>query len=493
MGNRQKAKTFMLLDIRPVLMVIGTLLSVLGIAMFIPALLDLALGDKQWRVFAASGGVTVFVGGGLWMATRKGRVEFTRRQAFVMTVLSWTSLAAFGALPLLWSGAAPTYTDAFFESMSGITTTGSTVLSGLDQMQAGVLLWRGIMQWLGGLGVIVMAIAVLPMLQVGGMQLFQAEAFSTAEKILPRATQISAGLTGLYIVFTAVCALLYHLAGMTALDAIIHGMTTVATGGLSSHDNSIGHYDSARIEIIAIVFMIIGSLPFILYIQALRGQILRLTRDSEIRAFLAILAFFTIIASFYAIESGTFEGLDAVRHAAFNVVSVVSGTGYSSTDYQAWGPFSLAFFFFIMFIGGCQGSTACGLKVFRLQVTFQVLKQHINRIVFPNGVFVKKYAGMPLGDDVSAAVMSFFFLYVVSFLVLGILLQMTGLDLVTALSGAGTAIANVGPGVGHIIGPAGNFQPLSDVAKWLLSFGMLLGRLELLTMLVLFLPRFWME
>ncbi len=202
---------------------------------------------------------TLFVGGGLWLATRGGKVDFTLRQAFVMTVLSWSSLAAFGALPLLWSGAAPTYTDAFFESMSGITTTGSTVLSGLDEMQAGILLWRGILQWLGGLGVIVMAIAVLPMLQVGGMQLFQAEAFSTAEKILPRATQISAGLTGLYIVFTSVCSILYHAAGMDALDAVIHGMTTVATGGLSSHDSSIGHYGSAQIEIIAITFMILGS------------------------------------------------------------------------------------------------------------------------------------------------------------------------------------------------------------------------------------------
>ena len=483
----------MLLDVRPVLLVIGALLSVLGIAMFIPALIDLALDDKQWRVFAASGAITLFVGGGLWLATRSGRVEFTRRQAFVMTVLSWAALAAFGALPLLWSGAAPSYTDAFFESMSGITTTGSTIMSGLDEMQAGVLLWRGILQWLGGLGVIVMAIAVLPMLQVGGMQLFQAEAFSTAEKILPRATQISAGLTGLYIFFTFLCGMLYHSAGMNALDAAIHGMTTVATGGLSSHDASIGHYDSAQIEIIAIVFMIIGSLPFILYIQALRGQWQRLFRDSEIRTFLALLVLFISMATYYAVETSTFEGPDAVRHAAFNVVSIMTGTGYASTDYMSWGPFAIAFFFFIMFIGGCQGSTACGLKIFRLQVMFQIIKQHINRIVFPNGVFVKRYGGYPLGDDVSVAVMSFFFLYVVSFLVLGVLLQLTGLDFVTALSGAGTAIANVGPGVGHIIGPSGNFEPLNDVAKWLLSFGMLLGRLELLTVLVLFLPRFWME
>lgn len=484
----------MLLDIRPVLLVIGALLSALGVAMFIPALLDLALNDDDWRVFATSGAVTLFVGGGLWLATRGGRVEFTRRQAFVMTVMSWVALAAFGALPLLWSGTVPTYTDAFFESMSGITTTGSTVMSGLDDMPAGVLLWRGILQWLGGLGVIVMAIAVLPMLQVGGMQLFQAEAFDTTEKILPRATQISSGLTAVYIFFTLCCGIAYNMAGMSALDATIHGMTTVATGGLSSHDASIGYFNSGTIEVIAMVFMILGSLPFILYIQSLRGQWKRLFVDTEVRTFFLFLAFFISIASAYAIQQDAHQhDLESIRHAAFNVISIMTGTGYSSTDYQSWGHFSIAFFFFIMFIGGCQGSTACGLKVFRLQVMYQTIRQHINRIVFPNGIFVKRYNGQPLADNVSAAVMSFFFLYVVSFLVLGILLQLTGLDFVTALAGAGTVIANVGPGVGEIIGPAGNFQPLNDVAKWLLSFGMLLGRLELLTVLVLFLPRFWME
>ena len=483
----------MLLDVRPVLLVIGALLSVLGMAMFIPAILDLMLNDPAWRVFAASGAVTLFVGAGMWLATRGGKKEFSRRQAFIMTVLSWTALAGFGALPFYWSGSAPTYTDAFFESMSGITTTGSTVMSGLDIMPAGILLWRGILQWLGGLGVIVMAIAVLPMLQVGGMQLFRAEAFDTAEKILPRATQISSGLTGLYIFFTMVCGIAYHQAGMSALDATIHGMTTVATGGLSSHDASIGHFDSASIEIIAIIFMILGSLPFILYIQTLRGQWRRLFADTEVRTFFLLLFAFVVIAALYSIQQEAHIGGEALRHAAFNVVSVMTGTGYASTDYAAWGPFAVAFFFFIMFIGGCQGSTACGLKVFRVVVMFQVVKQHINRIVFPHGIFVKKYNDKPLADNVSAAVMSFFFLYVVSFLVLGILLQMTGLDFVTALSGAGTVIANVGPGVGEIIGPAGNFQPLNDVAKWLLSFGMLLGRLELLTVLVLFLPRFWTE
>lgn len=482
-----------MLDFRPVFLVIGALLCVLGLAMFIPALLDLGLQNETWRIFVAAACVTVFVGGGLWMSARGGKVEFSLRQAFMMTVMSWVSLAAFGALPLYWSGTAPTYTDAFFESMSGITTTGSTIMSGLDSMPAGILLWRGILQWLGGLGVIVMAIAVLPMLQVGGMQLFQAEAFDTAEKILPRATQISSGLTGIYIFFTALCGTFYYMAGMSVLDAVIHGMTTVATGGLSSHDASIGYFQSAQIEMIAIVFMILGSLPFILYIQAMRGQWRKLFFDSEIRTFLLFLLLFIPIVTYYAIRHGQEQGFDGLRHATFNVVSIMTGTGYSSTDYTAWGPFAVGFFFAIMFIGGCQGSTACGLKIFRIQVMYKTLKQHINRIVFPHGIFVKRFNGIPLGDDVSAAVMSFFFLYIVSFLGLGILLQLTGLDFVTALAGAGTVIANVGPGVGDIIGPAGNFQPLNDVAKWLLSFGMLLGRLELLTVLVLFMPRFWME
>ena len=401
------------------------------------------------------------------------------------------ALVAFGALPYWWSGIVPSFTDAFFESMSGLTTTGATIIVGLDTAPPGILFWRGLMQWLGGLGIIVMAVAVLPMLQIGGMQVFRAEAFDTPEKILPRATQISGSMTLVFVVLTAVCAGAYVVAGMEFDDAVIHAMTTVATGGFSTKDASLGHFDSAAIDIIAIVFMILGSIPFLLYVQTLQGRARPLLTDSQVRAFLTTLGVSTLIAWAIAHLSGHHVDLEALRHAAFNVVSITTGTGYASTDYGLWGPHAVAFFFIIMFIGGCAGSTSCGIKIFRFQVLFAELKYHLKQTLYPNGVFVKKYNNRPLEERVTDAVMSFFFLYISAFVALAVALRLVGVDFVTAISGAGSAISNVGPGLGEIIGPAGNYKALSDPAKWLLSAGMLLGRLELFTVLVLFMPRFW--
>ncbi|MEP3280109.1 MAG: TrkH family potassium uptake protein [Stappiaceae bacterium] len=478
-------------DFRPILLVIGILLSTLGCAMMVPAIIDLANSNPDWRIFAASSLLTIMVGVSLWVSSTGATTRLTLRHAFVMTVLSWVSLAAFGALPILWSGIVPSYADAFFESMSGLTTTGATVITGLDYAPPGLLFWRALLQWLGGLGIIVMAIAVLPMLQIGGMQLFKAEAFDAPEKILPRATQISGIMTLIFIALTAFCAVLYRLAGMTMTDAIMHAMTTVATGGFSSKDLSIGYFDSAAIDAIAIVFMCIGSLPFLLYIKVLQGQPLSLFKDDQVKMFFALIAFFTLVIWIYQIVSGIRTGSEGLRYAAFNVVSIMTGTGYANADYNGWGPFAAGLFFIIMFIGGCAGSTSCGIKVFRIQVLIATIRQHANRIVYPNGMFVSRFNDRPIPDSVSAAVMSFFFLYLVSFAVLAILLNLTGLEELTALSGAATAISNVGPGLGEIIGPTGNFAPLNDTALWLLSFGMLLGRLEFFTVLVLFVPAFW--
>ncbi|WP_248304637.1 TrkH family potassium uptake protein [Breoghania sp. L-A4] len=478
-------------DFRPILLVIGVLLATLGCAMMVPAIVDLAAANDDWRIFAASSLLTMMVGGSLWAGSRGAPAELTLRQAFVMTASVWVALSAFGALPLLWSGIVPSYTDAFFEAMSGLTTTGATVIVGLDYAPPGVLFWRAILQWLGGLGIIVMAISVLPMLRVGGMQLFKAEAFDAPEKILPRATQISGIMTLIFIALTTLCAALYYIAGMQLTDAIMHAMTTVATGGFSSKDASIGHFDSAFIDWIAIVFMCGGSLPFMLYIKTLQGEPGSLFRDSQVRMFFILLAGFILTIWLYEHATGVHDGLDGLRYAAFNVVSIMTGTGYANADYNAWGPFSAGLFFVVMFIGGCAGSTSCGIKVFRIQVVFANLAQHLNRTIYPNGVFVPRFNGRQLGDNVIAAVQSFVFLYIFCFAALAIALNMTGLDDLTAISGAATAISNVGPGLGEIIGPAGNFQPLNDTAKWLLSFGMLLGRLELFTVLVLFIPQFW--
>ncbi|MDF2373338.1 MAG: TrkH family potassium uptake protein [Rhizobiaceae bacterium] len=479
------------IDLRPVFLVTGILITTLGVAMLLPAIVDLAADNDEWIVFFASSVLTTLVGLSLFAATRGIPRGLSTRQALLMTVVSWISLVAFGALPFAWSGIVPSYADAFFESMSGLTTTGATVIVGLDNAPPGILFWRGLLQWLGGLGIIVMAIAVLPMLQIGGMQLFRAEAFDTAEKILPRAKQISTSIVLVFIGFTIICCVLFLAAGMPFDDAVVHAMTTVATGGFSNKDLSIGYYNSAAIDWITIVFMTLGSIPFVLYVHMLQGRIQNLIMDSQVRVFLGFLALATLIAWLMASLGEHHDGIDALRYAAFNVVSITTGTGFATTDYSLWGSHATSFFFVIMFVGGCAGSTSCGIKIFRFQVLFEAVRQHINQVMYPHAIFRAKFNGRPIDPKVIASVMSFMFLYVVSFGVIAVLLILTGLDTTTALSGAGSAISNVGPGLGTIIGPAGNYATLPEMAKWTLAAGMLLGRLELFTIMVLLLPRFW--
>ncbi|MEE9314293.1 MAG: TrkH family potassium uptake protein [Rhizobiaceae bacterium] len=485
------SKPHMFIDPRPIILVIGVLLVMLGAAMMLPALVDMVFSHEDSWVFAMAGIFTMSTGAFMFLATRGSGGGLNARQAFIMTVLVWVTLSAFGALPFYWSNLELSYTDAFFESISGLTTTGSTVFTGLDNMPPGILLWRGILQWLGGLGIIVMAVSVLPMLQIGGMQLFKVEAFETPEKILPRATQISGFITSIFLILTALCFVSYLAADMSILDAAVHAMTTVATGGFSTHDDSLGFFNSARVDAIATVFMIIGSLPFLLYVQALQGKITPLFNDGQVRSFLMLLGLTVFFAWVVEEAYGIRVGVEALRFALVNVTSILTGTGYATTAYDGWGPVAVAFFFFLMFIGGCAGSTSCGIKIFRFQVLFQNVKQHLSRIMYPHGIFTQKFNGRPISDDVTSAVMSFFFLYIASFAVSAMALSLVGLDPITALSGAGSAISNVGPGLGAIIGPAGNYQSLPDAAKWILCVTMLLGRLELFTLLVLLSPRFW--
>lgn len=482
-----------MVDHRPIFQVVGLLLSMLGAFMMVPAIVDILFGSSDWIVFFFSSIITLFFGVALWASSRGAPPSLTIRQAFLMTNAVWVTLAAFGALPLYFSELELSYTDSFFESMSGLTTTGSTVIVGLDFAPPGILLWRSILQWLGGLGIIVMALAVMPMLQVGGMQLFKVEAFDTSEKILPRAAQISGSMTLVYVAFTALCALAYDFNGMGSFDAVLHAMTTIATGGFSSRDASIGHFDSAAIDTVAIVFMIAGSLPFILFLKMAQGAPLSFFRDSQVRLFLATLFFFTTLACAYQIVANGVSFGPAIREGAFSVVSIMTGTGYANSDYYSWGPFAAVIFFIIMFIGGCAGSTSCGIKIFRFQVLIENVRQHLKRILFPHGIFPKMYNRKPLADSIVAAVMTFLFLYFLCVAVLAVLLSAVGLDTLTAFSASATAISNVGPGLGEIIGPAGNFAPLPDAAKWLISAGMLIGRLELLTVLVLLVPRFWVR
>jgi len=480
-----------LLDFRPIFLVIGVLLATLGCGMLLPALVDVAFANDDWIVFLASSVITIFIGVAMWVTCRGAQTRLGLREAFVLTASVWVVAAGFAALPFCWSQLDLSYTDAFFEAMSGLTTTGSTVIVGLDNAPPGILFWRAFLQWLGGLGIVVMAVAVLPMLQIGGMQLFKAEAFDTPDKILPRAAQISGSLTAVFLVLTGLCAAAYGIAGMQISDAVMHAMTTVATGGFSSRDASIGAFGSPAIEWVSVIFMIGGSLPFLLYVRAIQGQPFGLIRDEQVRAFFMILLMLTALAWLSEDQESVHAGAIRFREAVFNMTSIMTGTGFASVDYNTWGPLASGVFLAAMFIGGCAGSTSCGMKVFRVVVLFEDIRQHARRIVYPSGVFVKRYNGRPLSDNVSAAVLSFVFLFLASFAVISVALSLIGLDPVTAISGAATAISNVGPGLGPIIGPAGNFQPLPDAAKWLLALAMLIGRLEVFTVLVLFIPTFW--
>jgi trk system potassium uptake protein TrkH len=479
------------IDPRPVTFVVGILVATLGAVMAVPAVVDLAYGAPDWTVFAASSVITLFAGGAMTIMARGRAVDLTIREAFVLTTFAWVALAGFAALPLYFADAGLSFTDAVFEAVSGITTTGATVVVGLDVLSRGFLLWRALLQWLGGIGIIVMAIAVLPMLQVGGMQLFRLESSDTSDKILPRANQIAGSIAGVYLVLTAICALAYRVAGMDTFDAIAHAMTTLATGGYSTHDASFAFFNNPALEVIAVTFMLIGALPFILYVQAVAGRPGFIFRDSQVKWFLAAVAALVLLAFAAQFLNSGKAGLEALRHAAFNVVSVITTTGYASTDFGAWGAFGTAVFFFAMFIGGCTGSTSGGIKVFRFEVLFQHMNVQLSRVSYPHGVFTPRFNGRPIPAEASRSVMAFFLLFMIIFAVLSVAFGLLGLDTLTALSAAATALANVGPGVGEVIGPAGNFASLPETAKWLLSLAMLLGRLELFTVLVLFTPAFW--
>ena len=480
-------------EFRPVLFVVGALLTTLGAFMLIPALADAGAGNSNWSNFLVSSFLTVFTGVGLALVNRVGPARFTVKQTFLLTTLSWSVLTAFAALPFALSDLDLSSADAFFEAMSGITTTGSTVIVGLDTAPKGILLWRALLQWQGGIGIVVMAIAVLPMLRVGGMQLFRTESSDRSEKVLPRPAQISTVIGIVYLVLTLVAAMAYWQAGMNAFDAVCHAMTTISTAGFSTSDQSIGHFQSPSIEWIATIFMIMGGLPFILYYRLVIGQARLTSQDSQVHWFLVILGVSVLAVAFTLVTHGEESFEVALRQAAFNVVSVMTGTGYSSTDYGSWGGMAVSLIFFLMVVGGCTGSTTGGIKIFRLQILAATAGVQIRRPLQPHGIFVPHFNRKPIPEPVAEAVTSFFFIFFLCFVAISLGLAALGLDFITSMSGAATSLANVGPGLGDIIGPTGTFAPLPEAAKWLLSFAMLLGRLELFTVLVLFLPSFWRD
>ena len=476
---------------KTVFFLIGILLIVLGASMLAPYSVQI-LYEENSHSFISSSFVTIFIGILFVLANLEEEFKLNLRQTFLFSTLAWLMVAIFGSLPFMLSSSEFSLSEAFFESMSGITTTGATIISDLDNSPKSILLWRAIMQWLGGIGIVVMAITILPLLKVGGMQLFKMEGPDSTEKILPRTIEVATIIISTYIALTFFCGLFYWLFGMTIFDSICHSMTTIATGGFSTHNDSIGFFKNSNIEIIASIFIILGSIPFISYLKFSQGNRKVFFSDVQIKGLIYLLAI-SIAVMFSYLLFINFESslIDKIRISSFNVISILSGTGYVTDDFGLWGKFSLVFFLFLMFIGGCAGSTACGIKIFRLQMLLIFLRDQVKKLIHPNSVIITKYNNQKISDDFIKSVIIFIFTFLFIFLIIAMLLSISGLDFITSISGAASSISNVGPGLGDMIGPNGNYKNLPDLSKWILSAGMLLGRLELFAVLVLFFPSFW--
>ena len=476
---------------KTVFFLIGILLIVLGLSMLAPYSMQVIYKENS-HSFISSSFVTIFIGILCILANLEKDLKLNLRQTFLFSTLAWVTVAIFGSLPFVLSSQTFSFSDAFFESMSGITTTGATIISDLDNSPKSILLWRAIMQWLGGIGIVVMAITILPLLKVGGMQLFKMEGPDKTEKILPRTIEVAAIIISTYVILTFFCSFFYWIFGMTVFDSICHAMTTIATGGFSTHNDSIGFFKNSNIEIVASLFIILGSIPFISYLKFSQCNKKIFFQDVQIKGLIYLLVFSILIMFVYLLfinyESNL---LEKIRISSFNVISILSGTGYVTDDFGLWGKFSLIFFLFLMFIGGCAGSTACGIKIFRLQMLLIFLKNQVKKLIYPNSVIITKYNNQKISDDFIRSVIIFIFSFLFIFLIIAMLLSISGLDFVTSISGAASSISNVGPGLGEIIGPDGNYKSLPDLSKWILAIGMLLGRLELFAVLVLFFPSFW--
>jgi trk system potassium uptake protein len=475
----------------PILKVLSVLWLVLAAFMAVPWLVLVIEEEPDARAFAQSIGIVLGAVALSWLATLRVEIALKPWQMFLVTTLSWVSISTLASLPLVLGAPQLSFTNAVFESVSAITTTGSTVLEGIENLSDGLKLWRGMMQWLGGIGIIVMGIAILPFLKVGGMRLFHTESSDWSEKVMPRTGGIAKATLSIYVGFTLVAMLAYWLGGMAPLDAVVHAMTSLATGGFANSDASFGAYaDRPHLLWMGSLFMLMGALPFVLYIRFLRGARMALWRDQQVQGLLVLLLVVILCLTGWRMWLGT-PPFEALTHVAFNVISVVTTTGYASDDYSRWGALAIVAFFYLTFVGGCSGSTSGGMKIFRFQIASILLRNQLRYLIHSSGIFPTRYNGQPITDDITRGVVAFSFFFFLTIAGLALGLAMMGLDLVTALSGAATAVANVGPGLGDTIGPAGNFAPLPDAAKWLLCVGMLLGRLEILTVLVLLTPMFW--
>ena len=477
---------------KTVFFILGILQIILGVSMIFPIIMQFIFEELDSSFISASI-ITIIFGTLFFLSNLENDRKLNLQNAFLLTSLSWISVAIFGSLPFIFSDLNLSVTDSFFESMSGITTTGSTIITDLNSAPKAILIWRAILQWLGGIGIIVMAITLMPIMNVGGMQLLKVSSSDASEKILPKTKEITVRIIIIYLVLTFLCAFFYKIFGMNFFDSLTHSMTTIATGGFSNYNDSIGHFNNFKIEITAMIFIILGSIPFITYIKYLSGTKNIFITDTQIKSFIKIIFFSILILFLYLVIYNKSFSEISLRSISFNVISILTGTGYVTQSFDGWGNFPLIFFLILMFIGGCAGSTTCGIKIFRVQILYLFIKNQLKKIIYPRGIFIIKYDNNNVNEKFMASIISFIYLYIVIFFIIAALLSLSGLDFTTSISGAATSISNVGPGLGELIGPNGNFSQLPDFSKWVLSFGMILGRLELFAILVLFLPSFWQK
>ena len=476
-----------------VLSLVGTVLCILGTAMLLPAGFDLADRDEDWRVFVASSALTLFVGGALALATRGSFHRLGTREAVLAAILTWVAASLCGALPFMLAGRPMDFTDAVFETVSGLSATGSSVLVGLDQAPRGILAWRFLLIWLGGFGLVTFAVLFLPFLRIGGLQLFMFDLSARPGKFLPRLGQVIAMIAAAYLVLTVLCALAFDLAGMNGFDALGHAMAAVATGGFSSHDAGFGYWDSALLELIASLFMLLSAMPFFLYIHLLHGDWRPLVTESQVRLLVLLVAAGILLLASWRISEHGVQPVQALREAIFNVISIVTTTGFTSTnqDFSQWGGFAGVLLIVAMLLGGCSGSTAGGIKMFRLYILLQAVRTQVATQIYPSGSFPARYNGRTIPESVRAGAVSYFFVYLATAALLSLALSTTGLDFAEAVSAAATSLGGVGPGVGPRIGPCCTFEVLPDSAKWLLILGMLAGRLEILILVMPVTRLFW--
>ena len=478
--------------LRMIAFILGIFLITLAVSMAIPIVTQLTMkgADERLSDFLWPAVITLGCGLAMVLPGQPKHVQLRPRDMYMLTTSSWVVVCGFAALPMVFIQHI-SYTDAFFETMSGITTTGSTVLTGLDQASPALLIWRSMLHWLGGIGFIGMAVAILPLLRVGGMRLFQTESSDWSEKVMPRSHMVAKYILAIYVAFTLLGFLALWIAGMTPFEAINHSMSFISTGGFSTSDSSLANWKQPAVHWVAVAIMIFGSLPFTLYVAFLRGHRKAILRDQQVRGFLGFLLVTWLIFGTWLWFNSEYDWLDAVRIVAVNVTSIVTTTGLALGDYTLWGSFSVLLFFYLTFIGGCSGSTAGGLKIFRFQVAYVMLKANMQQMIHPRAVIKQQYNNHAIDEDIARSLITFSFFFTITIGVIALGLALLGLDWVTALTGAATAVCNVGPGLGPIIGPVGNFSTLPDSAKWLLSVGMLFGRLEIVTILVLLTPAFW--